>query len=861
MRLYRLLLRLYPASFRAEYGEEMARLFGERRRRAAAAGWRLLWLEALGDAMTTAPRVHLDILRQDLRYAARSARRAPGFAATAVIVMAVGIGATTAVFSIADRVLLRDLPFASADGLVRVWENVPGYPQLEPSPANYRDWTTMSRSFAQLEAHMAYAVNMKRGEPQRIDGVALTAPLLPMLGVEPSLGRFFTEEEGRLGGPNAVILSDRLWRRAFAADPSVIGQPVRLDDSTYTVVGVMPGDFYFPDRETDIWMPMTLGPSWYEDRDNNFLRVVGRLRPGVTLEAARADMDTVMAALEQAHPKANAQTRTTLRLLGDQVGWQSRLLIRVLAGASLCLLLIACTNLASLLLTRFTSRRRELTVRAALGAGRERLTRQLLTESLLLAAVGGIAGILVAAAATPLLVRLVPTTLPVPDAAVLDPRVLLFAAGMTMATGIGFGVVPAWRISGAAQAVSLREGARGATGGRERLRSVLVAAQVAVSILLLVSTGLFVRALARVQATDPGFQPAGVLSLRTALPMERYKTTASRHAFYQRVLGEIEAVPGVSAAAYTSFTPMVMRGGIWPVEVKGVTGGATANDVHTASLRYLTPGYFEALGIPLRHGRDLSFSDRLDAPFVAVVSESFARRYWPAGNAVGQRFTIAFDERIVVGVAGDVRVRGLESISEPQVYLPHQQVRDGWLPFYAPKDLVIRTAGDPLAITGTVRRIVHAADPELPLSDVRTMEDVVGLETAPRRTQTAVLALFAGIAILLAGVGLHGLLAFGVAQRRQEIGVRLALGATRARIVRLVVAEGFALAVAGSVAGVALALAVSRWFSSLLAGVAPADPATYAGASLLILLVVAAGTMMPAWRAVRVDPVTALRAD
>jgi putative ABC transport system permease protein len=334
MRLYRLLLRCYPSSFRHEYGEEMARLFEERRRAASPGARAALWAEAVGDALSVAPRTHVDILRQDVRYTWRTLSRTPGFAAAAIVVMALGIGATTAVFSVTDRVLLRPLPFTEPHTLVRVWENVPGYSQLEPSPANYRDWTRMARSFEQLEAHTAWPMNMLHREPQRVAVVALTAPTLPMLGVQPALGRLFTDEEARLGGPEAAILSDRLWRRSFGADPDVVGTSVRLDETTYTIVGVMPPGFYYPDRETELWVPLTLGPSWYEDRDNNFLRVTGRLRPGVTLEQARSEMHTITAALEQAHPRENAQTRATVRLLGDQVSRQSQLLIRVLTAAS-----------------------------------------------------------------------------------------------------------------------------------------------------------------------------------------------------------------------------------------------------------------------------------------------------------------------------------------------------------------------------------------------------------------------------------------------------------------------------------------------------------------------------------------------
>ena len=861
MRIYRWLLRLYPSSFREEYGEEIVRLFAERRRGASLPARFALAAEAVRDALATAPRIHVDILRQDLRYTFRMLGRSRGFTIAAVLVMALGIGATTAVFSIADRVLLRPLPFEDPDTIVRVWENAPGYPQLEPSPANYRDWTQMTHRFQQLEAHTVYQVNMKLSTPERIEGVAVTGPMLAMLGVQPSLGRFFTADEGRLGGPDAVVLSDRLWRRAFNADPSVLGRPVRLDDTTYTIVGVMPRDFYFPDRETELWVPLTMGPSWFADRDNNSLRVVGRLKPGVSLEDARAEMNGVMAGLEKAYPKENAQTSATVRLFSDQVGWRSQLLIRVLIGAALCLLLIACTNLATLLLTRLTARRRELTVRAALGAGAQRLTRQLLTESLVLAAAGGGAGVVIAIAATPLLERLVPTTLPVPDATVLDARVLLFAVTITVVTGLLFGVLPAWRVGRSARAVSLREGARGEVGGRERLRRVLVAAQITASIVLLICTGLLGRALWRVQAIDPGFSPAGVLTLRTALPTERYLTVAARAQFYNRVLDEVRALPGVEAAAYTSFTPLIMRGGIWAVEMPGLTTGQHGADVHTASLRFLTPGYFDTLSIPIRQGRDFTRSDTVDAPFVAVVSESFAKRYWPDGDALGRRFTISFFERTIVGVAADVRVRGLESESEPQVYVPNTQIRDGWMIFYWPKDLLVRATTPPMALVPHLRRVLSSVDPEVPVSHVQTLEEVLFRETAPRRTQMTVLGLFAAMALLLAGVGMHGLLSFAVSQRHREIGVRIALGAPRHAVVRLVAGESVLLAVVGATLGMGLAYAAGRYFESILAGVRPADPLTFGVAALFTCVLALSGSLLPTLRAVRVDPTTALRAD
>jgi putative ABC transport system permease protein len=860
MSLYRLLLRLYPASFRNEYGLEMQRLFNERRQGANITQRLSLWLEALSDALVTAPGAHGDLLKQDLRYATRTLSRTPGFAATAIAVTALGIGAITAVFSITDRVLLRPLPFEHADRLVQIWERVPGYPQLEPSFLNYRDWRSLASSFDAMAAHTAISANLIHNEPEQVAGLAVTTDLFPLLGVQPALGRWFLPGEDRPGASGTVVISDRLWRTTFAADPNVIGTSLRLDPDVYVIVGVMPSTFYYPDRNTDLWIPFRTAD--VRDRDNNYLGVVARLKPGVSLEQARSEMETITASLERTYPKENEQTRATVRELGDQVSRQSRLLLRVLLGASACVLLIACTNLASLLLTRFIARRREITVRAALGAGRERIVRQLLTETLLLSTAGGAAGIAIAALATPLLAKLVPTSLPVSDATVLDARVMIFAAGLTTLTGLLFGVVPALRVWRGADVSGLREGPRAAIGGRrERLRGVLVVAQVTASILLLVSAGLMMRALVRVQAIDPGFTSENVLTMRTVLPAAKYTTTASRGQFYERVIDEVSALPGVETAAYTSGAPMVMRGGIWAVEMPGLTATSGDADVHTAGLRFVSPGFFRTLRIPLRSGRDVARSDTFNAPFVAVVSSSFATRYFPKEDAVGRTFKYAFADRIIVGVVDDVRVRGLERVSEPQVYLPYAQVPDGALPFYAPKDLLIKTTADPMALAPAVRRIIRGVDSQLPISSVRTMADIVALETAARQTQISVLGLFAGVSLLLAAVGIHGLLSFTVSQRRQEIGVRMALGARRAQVLRMILRESAVLAAAGGLIGMALAYAAGRAFEALLAGVEPADVPTFVAAAAVAVIMTLSGSIVPALRAVRVDPTVALRAQ
>jgi putative ABC transport system permease protein len=682
MGLYRALLRLYPASFRGEYRDELCAVFAERRRRTSGVGpVAVLWLDAIRDVFVNAARVHADILRQDLRYARRGLTRKPGFAVTAVLVIALGIGANSAVFSLTDQVFLRPLPYADSDRLVKVWENVPGYTRMETSAPNFVDWRRMRRSFT-------------------------------------AMGAF-------------------------------------------------------------------------------------------------------------------------------------------------CVLLIACTNLASLLLTRVLRRRKELAMRTALGAGRERLVRQLLTESLVLALLGGLLGVAVAIVAVPLLARLVPPTLPVAEATAVDLRVLIFAAIATLATGLGFGVVPAVRVASDRDLSGLRDGSRGGSGGRtERLRALLVSAEVAAWVVLLISAGLLIRALWRVQAVDPGFHTAGVAAVQTPLPREKYAATGRRVDLYSRILSEVRALPGVTSAAYISSLPMVLRGGIWPVEVEGAS--TVPDDLRgqrAASLRYVTPGFFSTLQIPLGQGRDISESDAQNAPGVAVVSESFARRYWPGQDPLGKRFTFAFLPRTVVGVVGDIRVRGLERESEPQVYLSYQQVPDGAIRFYIPKELVVRSSTEATALLPAVRAIIRKADPELPISAARTLQEVVDADTASRVTQLRVLAAFAALSLLLAGIGLHGLLSFAVSQRVPEISLRMALGARGRDVLALVLGQTLLLAVVGAIVGMALAYAAGRWMQGLLFGIQPGDPVTISTAAGVALLMTISGSLLPALRAVRVDPATVLRSE
>ncbi len=710
MRAYRWLLHLYPASFRHEYGADMADIFNRRRRDAGSRLARAaLWIGACFEVLGNAALVHADILKQDLRYTARTLRRSPGFAITAVLVVALGIGATTAAFSITDFVLIRPLPFPHAEQLVKLWERTPGYSRMELSPANYRDWKAASRSFASMGAYSTTSLNMiGKGDPQLLEAGTFTASVLNTLGVRPLLGRPSSEDDDRTGAPRTALLSYHLWQAVFGGDPAVVGSHIVLADARYTVIGVMPPAFNLPESTVDLWTPFPFSEEDYQDRNNNYLTAIGRLRPGVSIDQARAEIAVIATQLQQKYPKENGHTDSTLIKLQDDVSVRSRLLLQALAGAAFCVLLIACANLANLLLARALGRRKELAVRTAIGAGRERLARQLMTESLLLAWVGGAIGVGFAATAVPLLAQLVPTNLPTAGAPSVDLRVLAFAALLTALTGIAFGMVPVWRAGGDKDLDGLREGSRSGGGRMERLRSALVIAEIIASIVLLISSGLLMRAMWRLQAIDPGFRVQHVLTMRTSLPLPKYASTVKRVAFYDQVLSEIRALPGVSNAAYISYAPIVMGGGIWPVSVGGQE--QTRAEEHRASLRFITPGFFDTLGVPLREGRSVSESDTPDRVFVAVVSESFVKQFLPAGDPIGRHFTFGLSDRTIVGIVSNVRARGLEIPSEPQVYLPYQQVADDSLIGYNPKDLIIHASVDTSVLMPSVRAIIRRAD-------------------------------------------------------------------------------------------------------------------------------------------------------
>lgn len=863
MRLYRALLRLYPTSFRIDYGDEMCAVFAERAAGAGIAGRIGLVLGAVADVVPNAIAVHWEMLVRDLRYTARSLGRSRGFAVAAIAVIAIGVGANTAAFSVADFVLFRPLPFPEPNTLVRLcWGPRTGggwgcMNQL--SPANYRDYKNMTPSFASLGAFSGNAVNLVgAGDPLRLTMTAVTPDVLPLLGVAPVVGRVF--EPGQDEGARQVVLSHELWQAQFGGDRAVLGRSVSLNGEPHEVIGVMPAGFHFPGRDVQGWTRLTLREEDYANRDNNYLEGVGRLKPGVSMEQARADLTVVAERLAQDYPETNADAGFSFFPLRDHISPRNRLMLLGLCGASLCILLLTCANLANLLLVRAGARERELAVRAALGAGKERLVRQLITESMTLALLGGVAGMAVAAVALPLLALLVPSTLPVASQPTLDLRALAVAAGFTALTGLGFGLLPAFRAGDRNGFDALREGARTGGASRQRLRQLLVSLEVAMSVLLLVSAGLLIRAVWRVQSVDPGFAAQRVVTIRTALPRPKYDLTQSRLQFYDRVLTGVRALPGVESAAYITGLPMVLTGRITGVSIPGREVSETfRSDV--ASIRFVTPQYFHTMGIPLLRGRDVEDGDVRERGAVAIVSQSFAERYWPNEDPIGRTFEARDELRTVVGIAGDVKVRGLERANEPQLYVPAGQVRDTAFTNDDPKELVIRFSGDAATLLPAVREIVRAADPEQPISDVRTMEDVVAGETATRRAQLHILVTLAGIALLLSGIGVYGLLAYMVSQRAREIGIRMALGGAPAGVARMILRQGVTLALLGLVPGVVGAFLAARAMRVLLFGVPPADPLTLVISVGLVLFMTLAGSFLPALRAVRVNPMVALRTE
>ena len=797
-------------------------------------------------------------LAQDLRYAVRALRTNRGFTAVAVLTLALGIGATTAIFSLVHAVMLRDLPYADADRLVRVWESNParGWPTFSASHPNYLDWRAETRALASLAATTGEGFNLTSPQGAEVlRGTRVTANFLPTLGVPVALGRNFLDEEDRpRGDVRVVLLSDGFWRRRFNADPSIVGRQIPLDDQPYLVIGVLPPAFAY--GTPDVLVPLAPDPG--RSRGDHRLTVIGRLRDGVTLDQAHAEMAGIAARLATQYPESNEGWSVRLATAYDWLIPENvRTSLLVLLGAVGVVLLIACANVANLLLARATARQKEIAVRIALGAERWRIVQQLLAESLLLALVAGVAGIGLAFAGTQLLVAYGPASVPRLNEVAVDRTVVAFALAIAVTTAFVFGLLPAVRASRGGPSEALQEASRGSTGGagRERWRGLLTVAEVALSVALLIGAGLLLRSFQRLQQVDPGFNTAPLMMMRVALTSAGYPDAASRHAFNQRLLADIAALPGIVATAASTGLPMA--GGNTATEMAVPGRAARAGAPESADWRLITPGYFKAMGIPLR-GREFAWTDGKAARDTTIISEELARLHWPGEDPIGRTVILgSFGNRArtIIGVAGDVRSLGLDTDPRPTVYYSMAEYLSN------PISVVWRSEGDPAAHVNAIRAIVQRLDASVPIYDVRTLDEVVWASFAPRRFNMYLLTVFAGVALLLAAIGLFGVMAYLVSQRTREIGVRLALGAGWHDVVRLVVGRGLALALSGAAIGLLAAFWLSRVMESLLFSVSATDPGTFVAVPLLLILVAAAACYVPARRAMRVDPVTALRAE
>jgi putative ABC transport system permease protein len=801
-------------------------------------------------------------LLADLRFGLRLLRQAPAFTTVAVVALALGIGANTAIFSTVDAVLLRPLPFHNPDRLVMVWEDASyaSFPKNTPASGNFFEWKARNRVFTDMAATRGGSANLTAdGPPEQVLGRGVTPNFFAVLGVRPLAGRTFTEEEERTGAPVAII-SYGLWQRRYAGDPATVGRRILVNGASYSIIGIMPRDFAFRGRDLDLWTPANFQPAAMTNRGSHFLNVVARLKPGVTLAQAREDMRRVASELAAQYPDTNARVGAVVFPVREEMIGKTDVELYVLLGAAGCILLIACANLAGLLLARAVARRREMAIRGALGAGRGRLIRQLIAEGALLSLAGGVLGVLAAPVGMKVLADLVPANLPSTVVPALDLRVLLFALALSVTTGLAFSMVPAWQATRVSLADALKQGGRGGIGGRgAATRDALVVLEVAAALALLVGAGLMLRTVSGLRAVDTGFRSDHLLTMRTSLPSARYREPGKRLSFYNRVIEGVRALPGVESAAYASTLPFLSIGNTNGYEVEGRK--QPPGEAGDALLRVATHDYLNVLGVRLLEGRSFSAADSAGAPPVAVINETLARVYFPKESALGHRITLRGKEplwRTIVGVVRDVRERGYELEMKPGVYLPFAQNQDTWA---VPENLVVRTAADPASLTSAVRRVIASADAEQPVAAVRTMETIMALGLEDRRQHMTLLVAFAGLAVLLASIGLYGVLAYSVTQRTREIGLRMALGAAASRVVAAFVLRGLALATAGVVLGLAAAWVLSRTMTNLLYGVTATDPATYAAVAGLLGVVAAAASWIPARRAARVDPITVLREE
>jgi putative ABC transport system permease protein len=810
---------------------------------------------------------HLHLMLSDLGYAIRILKKSPGFTATALLTMALGIGANAVIFSVVNEVLWRPLPYPHPERLMMVWVNNQrqGFDKDVASFPTFADWRTQSRRFEQLAAYSGASVSLTgAGNPVQLRGARVTPSFFATLNVAPALGRWFTEQDAAAGHERVVLLEHGLWQQIFGSDATILGRTIQLSGGPYEVIGVMPAGFQYPDTAT-FWLPLApVGPykEFMESRGSYWLNVIGRLRADSTQAAAQAEMDIIARRLEQQYPNTSGGQGVRLTSLHDEIVSDVRRALLLLFGAVGCVLLIACANVANLLLARATGRQREFAIRSALGAGRARIVRQLLTESLVLAFAGAAAGLLLAAWGIAALQRAAPTNIPRLTSVTIDVPVLVFTLIVAIATGVIFGIAPAWRSVPTSEGEALKESGRsGGEGSRGRhARHTLAVVEVAIALVLLVGAGLLARSLIVIARTDLGFNPRNVLALSIELPRQKYSDDPTVSRFYEQAVERLSALPGVRSVGVGS---SVLLGPLPTSASLSVEGHPAPGNAVNVPVPYdtVTNGYFATLGIPLTRGRLFGPEDAETAPARVVVNEAFVRRFFPSGDPLGKR--VAFgdpqDPRVqwltIVGVVADTRRGGLDRPVWAELYLPLTQSADPRL------TVLVRTAGDPLAIARAAEEQIWAIDPGQPVASVRTLEQLVARAQANRRFTMTMLGAFALVALMLAAVGIYGVIAYSTAQRTQEIGIRVALGATRGDVLQMVLSDGLRIATLGSVIGIAAASAASRLLSGLLFGVSSHDPLTFVALPAAVLMVAALASWIPARRVLAVEPTIALRGE
>lgn len=797
-------------------------------------------------------------LLADVRYALRLLKKTPVFTLAAIGTLALGIGATTTIFSLVHAVLVHPLPYANPDELVLVWEDLSraGFPKNTPAPGNYNYWRRANLSFADMAATRGgtTASLTSDGAPEQVLGRAVTTNFFAVLGVKPELGRAFLPGEDTGEAP-VVIISHALWQRRYGGDRAIVGRTMLMNDARYEIVGVAPKTFLFRDRDVDYWIPMRLPAQLADTRQAHFLTVVARLKPGVSVTSADAEMKSIAARLTEQYPDTNRDVGALVVPLREEILGDTRVEIIVLMISAVSIVLIACANLASLLLARAWARRGEYAIRLSIGATRGQLARQVIVEALCLSVLGGTLGLMIPVAARTTIERLVPAGIQVLSASPLDWWLLSFAGACSIATGLLFSLGPALQSARASTAEALQQHAKGTIGGgTPRLfRDGLVILQVAATLVLLVAAGLMLRTLANLRAIELGFDPDHLLTMQVSLPQPKYADAGKRAEFYERVVAVLRAQPGVEAAAFGSMLPFQSIGNTNWFNIEG--RDAPPNEIRDALYRVGTSDYIRTLRAVLSEGRLIDERDSAAAPRAVVVNETLARQFLPNQSALGHRIQFGPDTPwfTIVGVVKNVLERGYEQDDKPGVYVSASQVAG------SPANLVVRVSGDPLSYAGIVQRVIHDVDPGQPVRLVRPMSDIVDVTVADRRQQTTLLAAFGGFALLIAGIGLYGLLAQTVATRSREIGLRVALGATWRSVVTMVLSRGIVLTAAGLALGGVVAWMATRAMQTLLYGVVAGDPVTFVSVLVLLAAVAATACLVPALRAARVDPMVVLR--